>query len=83
MTNNSPNRATLADLRPGQRATITSLIDRGRHISKRLEDLGFDVGEEILCTIKSMLGDPSAYLVRGSVIALRRIDAMCVEVDIL
>ena len=74
---------TLADMKAGERAVVKELSDGGRNIAERLSDLGFDCGEEILCTIKSMLGDPSAFLVRGSVIALRRADASCVRVEII
>lgn len=42
----------------------------------RLEDLGVVEGTKIRCLMKSPLGDPCAYLIRGAVIAIRRDDAM-------
>ncbi len=44
----------------------------------RLEDLGFDEGSVICCIGAAPLGDPRAYLIRGSVVALRQADARCV-----
>jgi ferrous iron transport protein A len=41
----------------------------------RLLDLGFLENTEIECVGKSPLGDPAAYLVCGTVIALRRTDS--------
>ena len=38
-------------------------------------DLGFSAGEHVECVLKSPPGDPRAYLVRGTVTALRGKDA--------
>ncbi|MBQ8831261.1 MAG: ferrous iron transport protein A [Oscillospiraceae bacterium] len=40
----------------------------------RLFDIGFTEGTEITCVGKSPSGDPYAFLVRGSVFALRKKD---------
>lgn len=42
---------------------------------RRLRDVGFCSGSEVSCVMKSPLGDPVAYLVRGTLIALRREDS--------
>ncbi len=47
---------------------------------RRLMDMGFVQGTEITNVYTAPSGEPSAYLVRGSVIALRRSDAACVIV---
>ena len=41
----------------------------------RLEDLGIVEGTWIQCLMRSPLGDPCAYWIRGAVIALRDHDA--------
>ncbi len=44
-------------------------------IRRRLLDLGLTAGAAVRCVGRSPLGDPSAYLVRGKVVAIRRSDA--------
>ena len=44
-------------------------------MKRRLEDLGVVSGTRIVCLMRSPLGDPCAYLIRGAVIALRKKDA--------
>ena len=41
-------------------------------------DLGFTPGAGVRCLFAAPSGDPRAYMVRGSVIALRRADAALV-----
>jgi len=43
--------------------------------SRRLQDIGFIPGTAVTCLQRSPLGDPTAYRIRGTVIALRREDA--------
>ena len=43
-------------------------------------DLGVLPGVEIVAQGTSPLGDPTAYLVRGSVIALRRVQARGIHI---
>ncbi|MGN1346902.1 MAG: ferrous iron transport protein A [Eubacteriales bacterium] len=70
----------LCDLSPGESATVCFLEDGGRNLSTRLADLGLTAGAAVTCTMRSPLGDPCAYLIRGAVIALRRADAGIVAV---
>lgn len=70
----------LSDLRPGETAVVRHLTDPAHNLSGRLADLGLTVGSAVTCTMKSPLGDPSAYLIRGAVIALRHADAAIVAV---
>ena len=52
----------LSDLAPGQRGTVRAL------------DIGLAPGTEVECLGCSPAGDPSAYLIRGAVIAIRASD---------
>lgn len=57
-----------------KKATVSRLLPTC-NMRRRLLDLGFTVGTEVQCLYRSPLGDPTAYLVRGAVIALRQEDA--------
>ena len=70
---------TLNDLREGERAVLCR-IDEQHSLYERLIDLGWTDGTPVECVRVSPLGDPVAYLVRGSVIALRRQDAMDIPI---
>lgn len=48
---------------------------------RRIFDLGIIPGTEIKSLQKSPLGDPGAYFVRGTVIALRNMDARKIIVE--
>ena len=71
-------RHVLTDLRPCQAARVTALDPRGE-LTARLAELGFLPGTRVVCVARAPLGDPTAYLVRGAVIALRGRDAAGVE----
>ena len=58
---------------PGQTAVISALNTTGS-MRRRLLDIGLIEGTRVECLGKSPLGDPSAYLIRGAVIALRKDD---------
>ena len=44
-------------------------------------DLGFTKGTTIIPVLKSPFGDPTAYEVRGSIIALREEDSCLIDID--
>lgn len=50
-------------------------------IRRRLLDLGIVKGTNITPILKSPSGDPTAFLVRGSMIALRKEDAELIDVN--
>lgn len=50
------------------------------HIRRRLLDLGMVKGTSIVPVLKNPSGDPIAYEVRGSIIALRSEDSSLIEV---
>ncbi len=63
----------LTTLQPGQSAKVQSLDNTLQgYTRRRLLDLGLTKGTHISAEYRSFLGDPIAYKVRGSLIALRR-----------
>ena len=73
---------TLNQLRAGCTATIRSLSCQGA-IRYRLMDLGILPGTKIEVEMRSPLGDPTAYRVRGSVIAIRNEQAKQIEITLM
>lgn len=71
-------KTTLLDIPCGHCARVLGVTADGP-IRARLFDLGFAVGREVECLFASPLGDPRAYRVLGTVIALRAEDARSVE----
>ena len=63
----------LTQLSPGEKGIIKELLDTGS-MRRRLLDIGLAPDTVIECIGRSPLGDPSAYLVRGAVIAIRTED---------
>lgn len=61
---------TLKELNPGEIAVIVRL-DIDGVMRRRLLDLGFVKGTPVTCIRRSPLGDPVAFQVRNTVIALR------------
>lgn len=71
---------TLAALRPGQRARVAAVAGEAA-MRRRLLDMGLIPGTAVACVAASPAGDPSAYLIRGAVVALRRRDAAEVALE--
>ena len=71
---------TLDLLPQGSQARITHLTAEG-HQRRRLLDLGFLPGTRITALQEGPTGDPVAYTIRGTVIALRRQDARRIYID--
>lgn len=68
------SRIILADLPLFREAYIDS-FQENNSLHRRLMDLGFTTGNQISPLFHSPLGDPTAYSIMGSIIALRRSDA--------
>ena len=64
----------LSMLKAGTTCIIDS-VNSPEHMRRRLLDLGFSKGTQIKCVQHSPSGDPTAYMLRGTVIALRKEDA--------
>ena len=71
---------TLAELKVGERARVVRLLVKGL-ARRRLLDLGLLPGTEVKAILKGPLGDPTAYDIRGSILALRSEDALKIEVQ--
>lgn len=70
----------LSKLNIDQSAEIFWLSDH-KPVSMRLLDLGFEPGTRVTCVLKRGKDELSAFLVKGTVIALRREDAEIVLVS--
>lgn len=71
----------LPELPVGRMARVQSLRSTG-DMRRRLQDLGLVAGTQVTCLQRAASGDPTAYLIRGAVIALRKSDAAAVEVGV-
>lgn len=71
---------TLDQLGQGEDGVVTALESRGVE-RRRLMDLGVLPGTRIQAVLSSPLGDPTAYVVHGSVVALRRAQARTIHVE--
>jgi len=63
--------SSLDSLPVGRPGIVTEIRAAGA-MGRRLTDLGMIVGTEVCRVHRSPFGDPSAYRIRGAVIALRR-----------
>jgi Fe2+ transport system protein FeoA len=73
---------TLADVRRGESARVARVASDCRGAQRRrLLDLGVVPGTEITVEMPSASGDPTAYRIRGALIALRRQQAAWIEVE--
>jgi len=68
------NNINLSSLLEGESGTVAELYNTG-DMRRRLMDIGLIKGTHITCLHKSPTGDPTAYLIRGAVIALRKKDS--------
>lgn len=64
------NEVPLSQLAVGRKGRVTSLVSQGAE-RRRLLDLGIIEGTAIEPLYRSPSGNPVAYLIRGTVIALR------------
>lgn len=63
----------LNDIKPGQHATVISLQSTGS-MRRRLLDIGLIENTDVECLGRSPGDDPTAFLIRGAVIAIRSED---------
>ena len=69
----------LSELPPHMTAVIVRL-NRSDALGRRLTDLGVTEGEQITAEFRSPFGDPTAYRIKGCLLALRKNDCGTVEV---
>lgn len=72
----------MKDMEPGTQGIITEILPECA-LSCRLLDLGFAEGARVKYLFRSMFGDPTAYEICGTVIALRGEDSASVLVCLL
>ena len=72
----------LSGLIPGQKARVTNISENCQGIERRrLMDLGFIPGSIVEVALKSPFRDPTAYLVKGAMIALRDSQADLISIE--
>jgi ferrous iron transport protein A len=69
----------MAEIKVGQRARVVEILVEGQ-TRRRLLDLGLLPGAEVRAVMRSPLGTPMAYDIRGSILALRPEDASKITV---
>ena len=74
------NKKPMSLLAEGERAVVESSCNEPV-MKRRLFDLGFAPGSSVQCVGVAAFGDPKAYLVKNTVIALRCEDSekICVK----
>lgn len=71
----------LSDLALGEQANVVGISPLSHGIERRrLMDLGIIPGTIIKAEMKSPSGDPTAYLIRGALIALRKEQAKAIQI---
>lgn len=70
---------TLASLEAGEEARVAA-VDVATPLGRRLLDLGFVPGTPVRMVRRAPLGDPTSFALRGTRIALRRREALQVQV---
>jgi ferrous iron transport protein A len=70
---------SLCEMRPGGRGTVSSICTAG-DMRRRFMDIGLVENTPVECLGRSPGGDPSAYLIRGAVIAIRADDCRGITV---
>lgn len=71
---------TLCSLGEGECAVVDH-IKTESSLRRRLLDIGIVSGTKIQCLQKSVFGDPTAYLIRDTVIAIRKDDAKYIIIN--
>jgi ferrous iron transport protein B len=70
---------TLADLKNGEKAIIVKVKGRGA-FRKRIIEMGFVVGKQVIVVRNAPLKDPIEYNIMGYEVSLRRSEALLIEV---
>lgn len=74
------NYTTLNKVEEGAIVKVKKMTSSGT-MRRRLQDIGLIEGTNVECLLKSPSGDPTAYLIRGAVIALRAEDSSNIEIE--
>jgi ferrous iron transport protein A len=77
----SDSAVVLAQLAPGQQATIVSLASQANPaVIRRLQQLGFRPATRVDVIRRAPLGDPTIYRVQDTELCVRRREAGLIEV---
>ncbi len=71
---------TMNNLQINQEGTVKCVLNSGS-IRRRFADIGLISGTKVSCVAISALGDPKAYLIRGSIMAIRNTDSKAVVLE--
>lgn len=71
----------LSQMKPKESAIILKVNTKGS-MRRRLLDIGFTEGTKVDCVMKSPFGDPTAYFIKGTLIALRKEEASQIEIGV-
>ena len=71
---------SMRELQPGETCVVCRLLSSGS-MRRRLLDIGLVEGTTVECLGRSPGGNPSAYLIRGAVIAIRAEDGQKVLIE--
>jgi DtxR family Mn-dependent transcriptional regulator len=72
----------LSQLSPGEAGRVVGFLAACRGIQRRrMLDLGLVSGTVVQAELRSSTGDPTAYRIRGALIALRRDQASQVQIE--
>lgn len=70
----------LNTLKPGEKGRITGMsLEKG--VREKLQDMGFLQGSLVECAYRSPFGDPTAYFVKGVLIAIRSEEASDIYIE--
>ena len=72
----------LCDMKVGNKAIVKKIFAND-NIKRRLLYIGLIEGTNVECVLKSPFNDPTAYLIMGAIIAIRKEDCNKIEVDII
>lgn len=70
----------LTNLALDKRGQVINILATGTK-KRRLLDLGLTEGTEIVAKIKSPCGEPTAFLIRGTLIALRKEETDLIKIE--
>lgn len=76
----STQQLSLAQTQTGEIVRIAGLETDGP-MRRRLQDIGFTAGTSVQCLQSGPAGDPTAFYIKGTVIALRREDSARILVE--
>ncbi len=71
---------TAAEMKFGEKVRIND-IDSSHPSSRRILEIGFTPGQEIELITASSFNDPLAFSVRGTLVAIRKNEAVCIKVS--